>query len=325
MTSETSTKTPKSSTKSPSTSTKDHKTSTKIPPNSHQSTTIANNVKTTTKTGKTSEISTSTITLTSTSRNSSELTTTDEDSFHIVTKASTTESPSTTTVYRSTKVLNKPRPPRPWDCTAFKLNSLPSECCKLPKFKFPQETIDKCKKNCESTNSRHCCLVECKFSETFIYKDKQFHDMAILSLYKMILIEKSTDDDDVKLWMNATKLSINFCKNAENIFEKPTVNPRDLVDRDTTTTEKSKRNRRSNENTTISATVNGTTRKATTESLRNVQDRNLYCNVPIYVFMIISCTAVRNFVNCPHFDDYDVCSDWRNYLVKCGGGLKHQF
>jgi len=228
---------------------------------------------------------------------------------------------------------NPQSPSRPWDCSKFRITYLPQNCCSLPKLHIPQKIVDNCKNECKN---RHCCIVECKYREMGIYKNKEFSDQALLTAYKNSIV------GDISNWPNALNLSLNFCESMimsvttlrtttvnmkKNIFTMTTSNRAKVatlkgtgqtittksVESTTTTTSTTSEMTTSKASSTTSSTTT-----LSTESVKDRRDKNLYCNIPVYVYLMISCTKVQNFINCPNFRNNDeVCDEWRDFLRKC--------
>lgn len=63
-----------------------------------------------------------------------------------------------------------------------------------------------------------------------------------------------------------------------------------------------------------------------TEALIVRQEREKYCGVPLYIMLIVTCTRIQNFVNCPDFNSTsDECDDSLKTIKMCGSNLKLQY
>lgn len=250
------------------------------------------------------------------------------------TSDTTTNQQENTTQNPDFPTRNPQSPSRPWDCSKFRITYLPQTCCSLPKLQIYQQVIEKCKNECKN---QHCCIVECKYREMGIYKNKQFNDQALLTAYK-----NSLNNEAVKMnWTNAMNLSLEFCESlvlSVTTLRTTTVNSRKNIVTMTTssrakpatlsgtgkqTTTKSVSSTTSTSSTTSEMTTSTATES--TESVKDRRDKNLYCNIPVYVYLMVSCIKIQNFINCPNFkSNDDVCDEWRDYLRKCRHELGFQ-
>ncbi|KAG5666498.1 hypothetical protein PVAND_014522 [Polypedilum vanderplanki] len=249
-----------------------------------------------------------------------DMSTTSLDFILSTTSTSTTTSTTTTTTELITS--NYKKPSRPWNCKNFRFSYIPTACCIPPKFIVSNETKLKCKNKCEKENSSHCCFIECKYQEMGIFKENQMKPEAIIDIY----LRQFTNENEKKLWENATKMSIKECMaNQEpkttrilTISTSTTYKKLKPIN-DTMTTENF-------ENLTFSNTITTTlTSTLSTISHKELMNKNIYCGIPIYVFLAISCVNIRNFINCPNFGFIDACHEWRGFLMKCENELKIQF
>ncbi|XP_070508358.1 uncharacterized protein [Chironomus tepperi] len=247
----------------------------------------------------------------------------------------TTPNPQENTTQNSDIPTRNPQSPsRPWDCSKFRITYLPQNCCSLPKLQISRQTVEKCQNEC---NNRHCCIVECKYREMGVYRNNEFNNQALLIAYKNSL----SSDAEMQNWTNAMNMSLEFCEStvmSVTTLRTTTVNLRKSIVTMTTGRKASggtvKGTEKMNSTKSIEATVTATSTASTassaslrtttstttllTESLKDQRDRNLYCNIPVYVYLMISCTKVQNFINCPNFKaNDDICDEWRDYLRKC--------
>lgn len=52
--------------------------------------------------------------------------------------------------------------------------------------------------------------------------------------------------------------------------------------------------------------------------------KNLYCDVPVFVYRIIACMKGRNFLNCPNFNaTNEECENRARMMNKCGNELNY--
>lgn len=78
--------------------------------------------------------------------------------------------------------------------------------------------------------------------------------------------------------------------------------------------------------TTTKTIPTTTTIEISTESLKVRQEREKYCGVPLYVYLISTCAIIQNFINCPHFNSSsEECEESREVILKCGSNLKLQY
>ena len=67
-----------------------------------------------------------------------------------------------------------------------------------------------------------------------------------------------------------------------------------------------------------------TTPPPVTEPLYARQNKNRYCGIPVYVFRVVACMRVVDFVNCPYFNkNSTACVTKREDIMKCGRELNY--
>lgn len=64
----------------------------------------------------------------------------------------------------------------------------------------------------------------------------------------------------------------------------------------------------------------------TTESLKIRKEKNRYCNIPIFVSLLIPCVRIQNFVNCPNFNNKsEECEESKELIRTCGNEMRLQY
>jgi hypothetical protein len=247
-----------------------------------------------------------------------------------VTQTRPEEVTTTTTIFSDERpalaVTGSPNTERD-ECVNFRVSSLPTDCCELPRLYVPENVTEKCHKECkESTNGTHCCFSQCKYRELNIYKGNIFNSTSIEMYLEQSI--KNRSDAVIFPWRKAIAGSMRYC--LWDQMSKETTRPPFV-----STTDRTKylmNNAIQNGQGHYVNTDNQqrpqqpvyTTPPGTTEPLYIRQNKNRYCGIPVYVFRVVACMRVVNFVNCPFFNRNSTeCMTKREDIMKCGRKLNY--
>lgn len=248
----------------------------------------------------------------------------------IVTQTRPQELTTTTTIFsaeRPALSVTGESPREKDECVNFKVSSLPTDCCDLPRLIVPENVTKKCLKECkQSKNGTHCCFIKCKYRELSIYKEGLFNFTSI-EIYLARSI-KNSSEAFLGPWQNAIKTSMKYC--LWDQMSKETTRPPIP-----STTDRMKYLMNNAIQNGQGYYVNPeyqqrpqqqiyTTPPTSTEPLYVRQNNNRYCGIPVYVFRVVACMRVVNFVNCPYFNvNSTSCMAKREEIIKCGRELNY--
>ncbi|XP_070508524.1 uncharacterized protein [Chironomus tepperi] len=213
------------------------------------------------------------------------------------------------------------------DCKHFKVSSMPTDCCDLPKLNIHENITKNCHKECkEATNGSHCCFIQCKYRDLSIYKGTTFNATSI----ELLLLKSIKNQSEMYLgpWRKAIKASMSYC--LWDQMSKETTRPPvpSTTDRMKYLMNNAIQNGQGHyvnpEYQQHTQPPPFTTPTASTEPLYVRQNNNRYCDIPVFVFRVVACMRVVNFVNCPYFNiNNTACMGKRNEIISCGRDLNY--
>jgi hypothetical protein len=226
--------------------------------------------------------------------------------------------PTTTTIYTLDRpAMRASADNHPYEirreCRDFRLSSLPSDCCELPRMITPDHIVKHCNED-ECIKAQHkdkvtCCLTQCKMAGMKIFMNDRFNPNEVVNAHL-----PSIRDEKVKSeWMPVLTASLNYCY----IDQDSKI----ITKRFTTTTTKGSGMMPQMPQPTPTPQYQGPQ-----PDIAMAQKQLTFCGIPVFVFKIMACMRARNFIGCPRFKkESEECVRKRNMMLDCGYELNYNF